>query len=216
MQEVVGSTPIFSTTNPGTFVSGFFTFTPMLQITKHKNDHIELHLGPYFRGFLSTLAGFFIVLVIFAILVILIKDPIQSTSVKAGSVVGLIILLGILLNIFLGFEGIEFDLEKKEFRHYVKRLGIKFGAWQDLKPYSMLCLSAQYNRIGGRMPTGSSRQSHRSLEINLASLTHDAVMLAECKNYKVAEKAINELNQFLQIEIKDFVKEGYMKPSPRR
>jgi hypothetical protein len=49
----------------------------------------------------------------------------------------------------------------------------------------------------------------------MASLRHEAVLLAECKTYNIAERTLDALNKFLQMEIKDFVKEYYIKPSPR-
>jgi len=156
------------------------------------------------------------VLVMTAIIIILAKDLIPEAGTKTVVLVGLFIFFGIFLNLFLGFEGIEFDLDKKEFRRYVKRLGIKVGKWKDLRSYTMLCLSAQYNRSLAQSPTGLRGGAHRSLEINLASSDQKSILLAECKNYKEAEKTIQELNQFLQLEIKDFVKEEYMKPSPQR
>jgi hypothetical protein len=61
---------------------------------------------------------------------------------------------------------------------------------------------------------GNSDGAHRSLEINLASPNQKSMLLAECKNYKAAEKAIQKLNEFLQLEIRDFVKEDYLKASP--
>lgn len=188
----------------------------MLDITKHKNNHIELHLGAYFRGFISTISGFFVLCFSGAVIFILAKDPIADMATKAITLVILIALIGIFVNIFLGIEGVEFDLDKRTFRKYVKRLGIKSGDWKSLESYSMLCLSAQYNK-GVRQPLNHTQfNKHRSLEINLASPDKKAILLAECKNYTEAVKALEKLNQFLNLEIKDFVKEQYTKPSPRR
>lgn len=188
----------------------------MLEITQHKNNHIELHLGAYFRGFISTISGFFVLCFSGAVIFILAKDPIADMATKAITLVILIALIGIFVNIFLGIEGVEFDLDKRTFRKYVKRLGIKSGDWKSLESYSMLCLSAQYNEIKRSPMTRSDNGTHRSLEINLASLDKKPILLAECKNYQEALKALEKLNQFLNLEIKDFVKEQHTKPRPRR
>lgn len=189
----------------------------MLKLQKNRQGNIELKLGPYFKGFISTLSGFMMLCCIL-LTIILLLHPSDNTSTVIGQSFALLFFFLIFLNLFLGFEGIEFDTEKKTFKHYKKRLGIKTGDWKSLEPYSLLCLSAQYNSMRGSSPTGSSSGKHRSLEINMASKEKKIkpILLAECKNYKEAQKHLSQLNDFLSLEIKDFVAEEYAKVSPRK
>jgi len=188
----------------------------MLDIYKRKPNFIELHLGAYFRGSISTLAGVIATITLASILVIFFKEFIEEPGLRFWAISSLCILLGIFANIFFGIEGVEFDLEKRTFRKYVKRHGIKFGEWKLLAPYTMLCLSAQYNSIGRSPLTSLDKGKNRSLEINLASLTQNPILLAECKNYKTAENVLTKLNSFLNLEIKNFLLEHYQKSSPKR
>lgn len=186
-----------------------------MHLVKHKNNHIELHLGAYFRGGISTFSGMIIFFLMLALIMILAKDLIANDSQKILTVLTLIVFIGVFTNLFLGFEGVEFDLDKKQFRKYVKRLGFKFGDWKKMEHYTMLCLSAQYNRVGRSPASTADNGTTRSLEINLASHDYKPVLLAECKNYKEAQKTLQMLNHYLQLEIKDFVAQQYMKKSPR-
>jgi hypothetical protein len=114
----------------------------------------------------------------------------------------------------MGIEGIEFDMNTRQFRRYKKRLGKKIGAWKSLEPYKYLCLSAQYNSVGG-VPLSGGGHRHRSIEINLAGENVKSILLAECENYKSALKDIQKLHNVLNIEVKDFVIDQYTKESPR-
>jgi hypothetical protein len=67
----------------------------MLKITKHKNNHVELHLGTYFRGFVSKAAGFFLLLLSIVILVTTLKGFVDDELTKVVTPVTLCILFGI-------------------------------------------------------------------------------------------------------------------------
>lgn len=170
-----------------------------MRLENYKNGFYELKLGAYFRGFLPTFSGFLIIGCGLSLIIIAKSDSINfNTKVYSFIIIG--ILIGILVNLFMGIEGIEFDTNTRQFRKYKKRLGIKTGTWKSLEPYKYLCLSAQYNSVGGVHSSGGGHR-HRSLEINLAGDNVKSILLAECENYKSALKDLHKLHHALNIEI---------------
>lgn len=170
--------------------------------------------GTYFRGFISTISGFFALILLVTLIIILVKSEYYTLNTLIAIAI-ISPLLFIFINFFLGFEGIEFDLDNRQFRRYVRRLGVRIGYWQDLTDDMLICLSVQYNRSNARSPTGRSAARHKSYEINLASRKMPkAILLMECKDYTSAKAKLAILGNIVGLKTKDFRKEQLDNPKP--
>lgn len=167
--------------------------------------------GPYFSGCLSQFG-----LILAALCGVVLIGVGINTEYYSGAMIFLVVCILVMAaigaNLFLGYEGIEFDINSRKFRRYVRRLGMRSGDWKSLDEYNLLCLSAQYNSAG----RGS--QKHKMYELNIAREDGDAVMIKEIPNYTKAREMFDSLLQELSIEGRDFYKEHVEKQKlkPRR
>ena len=170
---------------------------------------ITIKQGPYFRGAISTFALFVSVVCTIALLVILLHGDVSGETKVKGPIY-LIPLIIVFTNIFLGFEGVEFDLKNNKVRKYKNTLGMKRGEWETIDTDSLLCLALQYNKVSGVSPMGvsSSSSTGKSYEINLASLDkRNGILIYECKSYTEAKEKLKKLSSKTGIESRDFRKE---------
>lgn len=148
-------------------------------------------------------------MLLFAIILVLNKEPFVNKIHRNLFFLLAASLMLIAFHLFLSYEWIVFNLKNRTYRKYVNRLGIKFGEWQNLDQFDMICLLMQFNVGSGRNGTNNTVSRIRSYEINLAAVNREALLLAECKTYKEAQILLEEINHYLKLQERDFVKEKY-------
>ncbi len=170
----------------------------------------KLHIssGPYFTGWLSQLGAIVAFVMIFCIIFLFVLTE-PNWGIFIVRLLSFLIIGAISTNLFLAFEGIEFDFKKHEVRRYRSYLGLRRGEWQSMEELNLLCLTIQFNdSLSFNMANlAVDFPASRQFEINLAGIGERAIMLGEFETHKQAKKQLELLGKRTGLEMRDFYAE---------
>lgn len=178
------------------------------------SKNIRINNGPSFKGFISTLAGFFIIICVIATTVILAKGEVDNP----GQVLLFAILtLPVAFALFLVVTGVEFDLVNHRVRGFRNYYIIRIGVWQDLKNYDSIILERERFKSNGKTPTGRIRNTYFSYNILLNHASNPTVFVVkECSEYEEAKALLTKLGDALKLKTRDIEAEAISQMKTRK
>lgn len=178
------------------------------------SDVLTIKHGANFRGGISF---FGMLMMLAGLLLLFFKFNLDTLNGVIGTIANAgIVALG--ANIFLGFEGVQFDLHGKRVREYYSLMGLRIGVWQPISDYERLMLAIDRFTVPSSTPFTPQRSTLKhTFDVTLVMPGKDSGMLLfECKSYEEGRIKLEELAVKLDFPIHDKCLEDMEQSKKRR
>lgn len=178
-----------------------------------KKKNLIINRGPQFEGVFSKTAGFFMIIFLIMIVYLQVKEDKDSSDFWINTFIALPMFL-ISLSLFLGIEGVEFDLHNRKVRKYRKYGWIRIGIWKNLNDYQFIGLDVDRET---RTNSQSTRVNYNKLfDVYLEGANQEEILIDEFLDYHEGKKAMLNYAQQLGLLTMDNFEEEIISAKARR
>lgn len=161
------------------------------------SDVLTIKHGANFRGGISFF-GMFVFLA--GVLLLIYNFNINTLNGIIGAI-GNAGMIALGANMFLGFEGVQFDMRSQKVREYYSLMGFRLGVWHSMTDYEQVVLTIDRFSVPTSTPFTPRRSTVKhTFDVMLVRPNQkQGMMLVECKTYQQGKAKLEELSAKLNL-----------------